>query len=129
MTVDDVVTFDDSCSDGVLPLAIHSLLFYAFSQVSHINKESMSVDGLSWSKRQVRASRGDYSPSSRFLWPLISTGLNMQSIHHLFPTIHWFWYPFIANHVFEAVDETPIDSSKTFMDSLWNHMEWIRDIN
>lgn len=57
-----------------------------FRQISHLDMACGSARDSSFWKHQV-ATAIDYSNTSLF-WTTLSAGLNAQTIHHLFPTIH-----------------------------------------
>jgi len=72
-----------------LLLGMNSYLFIIVTQGAHlrgdcmVSKEGM---GLSWAKRQA-ATSFNFRPDSR-LWTFLTGGLNMQSLHHVSPSIH-----------------------------------------
>merc|ERR1712013_128919 len=74
----------------IVPRIGHGMLFYLFSQVSHIQSNAFcSVDEVqseSWIEHQIRSSV-DYSVASTF-WNFMSVGLNSQTVHHLLPAVH-----------------------------------------
>ena len=71
----------------VLPRVGHGGLFYTFSQVSHIQDEATQIKvSDSWIVHQIE-SCVDYSTTSLF-WNVMSIGLNNQTLHHLFPSVH-----------------------------------------
>merc|ERR1712129_298799 len=73
----------------ILPRIGHGILFYTFSQVSHIQDEAFSHQTKvtdSWITHQI-GSCVDYSVDSLF-WNVMSIGLNNQALHHLFPSVH-----------------------------------------
>ena len=81
----------------VLALAPHvtaSLFFMFTTQVSHIQEACQSDAVLNEPcpfKRQAQTSL-DYSPSNSLVW-FITGGLNLQSIHHLLPSVSCVHYP------------------------------------
>lgn len=71
----------------VLPRIFHGALFYTFSQVSHIQDDALQIKMTdSWIAHQIE-SCVDYSVNSLF-WNVMSIGLNNQTLHHLFPSVH-----------------------------------------
>lgn len=71
---------------ALYPYVIGSILFMAFTQVSHINPHAQSKPKWNhWSEQMVDTSL-DYSQDSRF-WTFVSGGLNMQSLHHCLPSL------------------------------------------
>jgi len=74
----------------LIPRIGHGMLFYLFSQISHIQTNAFcagdEVQSKSWIEHQIRSSV-DYSVDSTF-WNLMSVGLNSQTVHHLLPAVH-----------------------------------------
>lgn len=76
----------------ILPRIGHGVLFYLFSQVSHIqtdafqHSEDENLKSDCWIIHQIQ-SCVDYEIYSLF-WNIASIGLNNQTIHHLCPSIH-----------------------------------------
>merc|ERR1712232_776871 len=96
---------------ALVPFAVHSSLYYFFSQVSHANTASNSIgDTKEWVVAQVRTSRGDYAHAS-LLWTVLSLGLNTQAVHHCFPTVHWAHYPYIFHIILNAANEPYVPKS------------------
>ena len=84
---------------ALVPFLVHGLLYFAFSQVSHVN--AACVPDMSrkveWAEHQVRTCN-DYRTRSR-LWGILSIGLNNQVVHHLFPQVAPWHYPALAGIV------------------------------
>lgn len=98
---------------GFLPLGLHGLLYFCFSQVSHINAECFvdpDVESgerkIEWAELQVRTCK-DYEQHSRF-WGILSIGLNLQVVHHLFPQVDPWHYPALSDIVTETCEEFDI---------------------
>eukprot|EP01084_Bolivina_argentea_P222458 376535_1 len=76
----------------ILPRCGHGVLFYIFSQVSHVQSDALKFESESdilsdsWIIHQVR-SCVDYDIYSIF-WNIMSIGLNNQLMHHLCPAVH-----------------------------------------
>jgi fatty acid desaturase len=64
-----------------------SIFFMAFSQVSHLDEDSIEQSDEDYFKHEVMTTQ-DYAPDSYF-WLFYSVGLNLQAVHHLFPTISY----------------------------------------
>jgi fatty acid desaturase len=129
VTTVGIVTWNHGAFAALLPLFTFGLLFYVFTQVSHAN--DASNDGAfetskEWAVAQVQATRGDYSFGSR-LWGAVSGGLHLQSVHHVFPSVHWAHYPFIYKIVWDAAGEerTP----QTLMDVVRDHFSFVARLN
>lgn len=87
------VASHSSALQAVLPFFVVGVLFYVFSQVSHINDDSFQPPpSKEWAAAQIMTSQGDYGYYSGF-WGKMSIGLNNQALHHLFPSIHPCHYP------------------------------------
>lgn len=71
------------------PAFVFSILFMLNTQLAHLNSETEGeVSGRHsdcWYAHQI-ATTADFSPHSRIHW-FLSGGLNLQVIHHLFPTV------------------------------------------
>eukprot|EP00434_Breviolum_minutum_P002758 symbB.v1.2.002426.t1/scaffold129.1/size311234/15 len=71
------------------PAAVFSFLFMLNTQMAHLNDstsgESETPISEDWYKHQL-AHSVDWAVRSRFHW-FLSGGLNLQSVHHCFPTV------------------------------------------
>ena len=79
---------------ALVPMATSSLCFMLVTQVSHIQEgcqRNETLDEPDPFKRQAQTSL-DYSPTSR-LTGFLTGGLNLQSIHHLLPSVSCVHYP------------------------------------
>jgi len=114
---------------GLLPMIVSSMLFYTFTQISHANEASgVPSTGMAeeWAVAQVRASRGDYAYDSA-LWMLIAQGVNLQTVHHVFPSVHWAHYRSIWRILVRVAEDER--HSRTFLDSIRDHVNFIGKIN
>jgi len=114
---------------GLLPMMVSSILFYTFTQISHANEASgVPSTGMpaEWAVAQVRASRGDYAYDS-VLWMLIAQGVNLQTVHHVFPSVHWAHYRSIWRILTRLAEDER--QPRTFLDSVRDHMHFIGKIN
>lgn len=84
---------------AAVPVLVHGWLYFAFSQVSHVNADCVPDPDLKieWAAHQVGTSH-DYRTQSRF-WSVFSIGLNNQIVHHLFPQVAPWHYPALAKIV------------------------------
>ena len=85
---------------GLACVVVHvttaGLLFGFFSQINHLNEQSVEIDSHktqrhpatlgSWAATQVETSN-NFCPDST-LWYYLSNGLNLQIEHHLFPGLN-----------------------------------------
>lgn len=113
---------------ALLPLFTFGLLFYVFTQVSHANEASNAAaePAAEWAVDQVRSTRGDYSFDSMF-WGAISGGLHLQSVHHVFPAVHWAHYPAIYRMVWAAAGEER--APKTLWGVIREHFAFVSRLN
>mmetsp|Transcript_93 Transcript_93/g.298 ORF Transcript_93/g.298 Transcript_93/m.298 type:complete len:201 (-) Transcript_93:437-1039(-) len=90
------VASHSSVLQATLPFLVAGVLFYVFSQVSHINDDSFQPPpSQEWAAAQIMTTQGDYAYASEF-WNRMSIGLNNQALHHLFPSVHQCHYPALA---------------------------------
>jgi len=127
------VGFQFSRTRALLPFVVVGLFFYAFSQVSHINEASFTpraewkTPTKEWVVAQAYASQGDYEYHSR-VWNKLSIGLNNQTLHHVFPSVHPCHYPALTDliePVFKKYQLPMGGWSQSFWHSLaehWKHM-------
>eukprot|EP00928_Gymnodinium_smaydae_P015492 TRINITY_DN1572_c0_g6_i1.p1 TRINITY_DN1572_c0_g6~~TRINITY_DN1572_c0_g6_i1.p1 ORF type:complete len:538 (-),score=71.97 TRINITY_DN1572_c0_g6_i1:379-1992(-) len=111
---------------ALLPLFTFGLIFYIFTQVSHANDASDRAVAAEWAVDQVRYTRGDYSFDS-MLWAVISSGLHLQSVHHVFPSVHWAHYPAIHRIVWNAASEHR--EPKTLWQAVREHFAFVSKLN
>lgn len=114
-----------------LPFAICGAVYYALSQVSHVNDTAQAAFGHHWATQQVTRCSGDYDVTS-VLVGLLTIGLNNQAIHHLFPSVHHIHYPHIMKAC-QAVFRTHIPQysgeAQTYLMSLHRHLRYLGDVN
>lgn len=116
----------------LLPFAVCGALFYVFSQISHVNDASFPQrNGKSrWAHAQAESARGDYSQDS-YVWGVLSIGLNNQTMHHLFPTVHYCHYPCLQKllrPVFK-IHKLPVPAPQTFAQSVRAHFAFLGKLN
>ena len=147
-----------------VPFAVHGVIYYAFSQVSHANSASQpSVDlettvhpieaafgvgGVTikhrrrlevcgekkkeaqgeWVMHQWRTSLGDYAGDSVF-WSMLSLGLNLQSVHHLFPNVHWWHYREMYGVLCEVLEQPSTATERSFGQALGDHFSFVAALN
>jgi len=121
---------------GFLPLGFHGLLYFAFSQVSHINSECFVGEEIEsgerrieWAELQVRTAK-DYAQHSRF-WSIFSIGLNTQVVHHLFPQVDPWHYIALSDIVAETSAEfgIPYKPNARWIDSFRELRQHLRTLN
>lgn len=119
-----------------LPLGFHGLLYFSFSQVSHVNAECFVGEDvesgkrrIEWAEHQVRTAK-DYEQHSRF-WGIFSIGLNLQVVHHLFPQVDPWHYPALSRIVAETCAEfdIPYKPNRRWIDSFRQMRDYLRSIN
>lgn len=116
----------------IMPFFVLGCTYYTFSQVSHVNPKSFEQpSSREWAVSQIYACQGDYHSGS-MLWSFISIGLNAQTVHHLFPTVHPVHYPALVmafKPVF-AKHNLPVGPYKqTFLSSVWAHLSHVYSMN
>lgn len=94
--------------NGLLYLIISGLFFGFFSQVNHLDPESVSAAAKqrskpSWAATQVETSNNFCTDS--YFWTWLSNGLNHQIEHHLFPGINHEKLPLIRSIVQKTCEE------------------------
>jgi fatty acid desaturase len=144
---------------ALLPYLVHGCLFYAFSQVSHVQRTCFDVTGAApsrsaenismqgpasatavasssppsppkeWAVHQVEHAL-DYAVGSRF-WLHCSNGLNLQVVHHLFPQVGWGHYLALAPIIQRTAAEHGVvyATLPSFGAALDAHLAWLREIN
>jgi fatty acid desaturase len=114
------------------PFAVCGALFYVFSQISHVNDASFPRrnDKPRWAHAQAESARGDYSQNS-YAWGVFSIGLNNQTMHHLFPTVHYCHYPSLQKllHPVFKIHKLPTPTPQTFAESVRSHFAFLRKLN
>jgi len=122
-----------------LPYFIHGLIFYVFSQVSHIQTQCFdpppsggcSMTGVTgeWAAHQV-AHTHDYAVGSRLMLH-ISNGLNLQTVHHLFPQVAWQHYVDLVPILEETCEQFGIrwTPDLTFWNALRSHFSYVYSTN
>jgi fatty acid desaturase len=128
---------------AVAPWVTTGIYFFLVTQVSHLQEEcqdsfledvdeSTGKKAMSWSIRQVMHTV-DYNSSST-ITNLLTGGLNTQSIHHLFPSIHHAHYialgpilePIIARHLEAEGLVAPARSS--FLHAFLSWITWMNKL-
>lgn len=125
-----------ACAHGpghtAMPFAVCGVLFYVFSQVSHVNAASFAgcAGRPSWARAQAEAARGDYCQGS-YVWGLVSIGLNNQTLHHLFPTVHYCHYPRLYQLMLPVFAQHGIRPAapQSFAQALRAHFAFLGEIN
>jgi len=115
-----------------LPFATVGFCFYMASQVSHINKPSFDTPKTKeWAVAQITACQGDYgyySPVSNHA----SIGLNNQTFHHLFPSVHAAHYPALMKLVKPVFVKHGLATNvwnNSYMDSMRLHFGHLYELN
>ena len=114
------------------PFLVVSLIYYLFSQVSHISTNCFPAkQPREWAVAQIMACQGDYAYTSQ-IWNLLSVGLNNQMVHHLFPSVHQCHYPALSelfNPVFAKHGLPTSAWNKPYWKSLRDHIEHLLLVN
>jgi len=114
------------------PFIVVSIVYYAFSQVSHVNAGSFKCPpSREWVVTQINTAQGDYAITSRF-WSMFSVGLSNQALHHSFPSIHPCHYPALSHLIKPVFLKHGMQTSgwtNSYLDSLYAHVQHLRAIN
>merc|ERR1712086_679454 len=124
---------------AAVPWGIHGMIYFVFSQISHINEECFKKQsGVSgeeveeemsgdWATYQV-SSTWDYSVASAIVGTL-ANGLNNQIVHHLCPLIHPCHFAALAPIVAAVATKQGIDikprQSDLLVDALRRTWQWL----
>jgi len=126
------VASHSSVLQATLPFMVVGVLFYIFSQVSHINDDSFQPPpSQEWAAAQIMTCQGDYAYASEF-WTKMSIGLNNQALHHLFPSVHQCHYPALAKLIKPTFEKHKLPTpgwSQTIGQALaqhWAHMKLLK---
>jgi len=120
----------------VLPWFIHGLIYFVFSQVSHVNGECFGGVGQKgvggdWGAHQV-ASAWDYSVDNPLIGA-VANGLNNQLVHHLFPSVHPCHFVALAPIIADVGAKHGIDvhrrQSDGFAQVVGRFWSWIAELN
>jgi len=127
----------------ITPFAVHGILYYVFSAVSHTNEASTSQvlctgeaastgapASKEWAAHQILTSQGDYATES-LGWGFLSLGLNNQAVHHCFPGVHPCHYHKLAPIVKRVClkHNVKYHAHKTVSDALWSHLGFLGKLN
>lgn len=110
---------------AVVPSLLCGCIYYCFSQSFAIPRTD------EWAVREMTTSQGDYAYDS-WLWNKLSIGLNNQTMHHLFPSIHPSHFPALSKPFYKVFrkHDLPLDCWKrTYWHALEDHCSWIRHLN
>jgi fatty acid desaturase len=144
-----------ACFVTILPFLVHSdwrsaatavvchmgtcsFLFGIFSQINHLNEDSLMRNGGhadnpilkdSWAVDQVETSN-NFCPNS-LLWHVLSNGLNLQIEHHLFPGLNHCHLPRIQATVQATCEEFGVSykSYNSWSDLMGATLKWFRAIS
>jgi len=117
----------------IVPATMHGVIFYAFSQISHLTAECFGDVGIEghreWAVQQVRTAR-DYSTRSN-LWNIISIGLNQQVLHHLLPQVDSCHYLALQPILEQTLREFGIEYSvyESWHEAYMKHRQYVRSLN
>jgi fatty acid desaturase len=126
LTFYGTVVFSWGIARAMVPVIIHGMLYYGTSQVSHANHGSQQENDVEWCIKQFKSSAGDYSWQSRVTL-FMSIGLNLQSVHHIFPSIHWWHYPELYPIICKELGQ-PL-TTKSYAQALWEHLTFLHVLN
>mmetsp|Transcript_4341 Transcript_4341/g.13267 ORF Transcript_4341/g.13267 Transcript_4341/m.13267 type:complete len:533 (-) Transcript_4341:105-1703(-) len=120
---------------------VHGLAFNVFSQMSHVNEESMEASEAYLAERKLEKNEWavhemlsalDYSCDS-FFWRTASSNLNQQMCHHVLPSVHPVHYPALRQLLIPICRQHGVDyegrSSNTFLGALGKYLRWVHELN
>eukprot|EP01051_Picozoa_sp_SAG22_P016235 SAG22_NODE_2257_length_2780_cov_2.690041_1_plen_103_part_00 len=84
-----------------------------------------------WAAAQITAAQGDYTYISAF-WNKLSNGLNNQTLHHLFPSVHPCHYPALSELLKPVFDKHKLPVAgweRSYWQSLASHVRHLRKLN
>jgi len=112
------------------PAMIFSLLFMLNTQLAHLNHEtegeSPEPRADCWYLHQL-ATTVDFAQGSAMHW-LVSGGLNLQVMHHLFPTVDHCHLPELCLIVKRVCDAhgVQLHSWAGYVDGMWSHLRLLK---
>lgn len=126
----------------MFPVMVHSVLYYLGTEFQHIQKDSFAaVDTWKsvlaqeekrpeWVVEQILNCQGDYCTEGR-LWTRVLAGLNCQAMHHCFPTIHSWHFPFLAEEFQDVCERHGVvyRPHGSIWSSMFGYLRWIAEVN
>ena len=116
---------------SLVPSAVCGCLYYAFSQVSHINLPVDYPNSSEWAVDQICNCSGDWGCDSS-ISSFFSIGLNNQGIHHLFPTVHHSHHTKLMRAFKPIMSKFGVyhgQVERSFSESLAGHLKRLDELN
>jgi len=111
------------------PAFSYGIQYYVFSQISHINEDCFQFGTRDWAEHQLSTSL-DWG-THHWFWQFASISLNLQAIHHLFPSIDTSHHMQLQKVVERVAAKHGVKMNRA--DSLWDalvlHFRHIHAIN
>lgn len=112
---------------NVLSKMVGGIIISLIFQVSHIfHKSEFNRSDVDWTTNQVISTQ-DYGVKS-YLTSLLTGGLNLQVVHHLFPNISQLYYTSIQPIVQEGLEEK-YNKCKNFNVALGSHLKHMYEMS
>lgn len=121
---------------ATFPYGFHGMIFFGFSQVSHLNEGLMNsqldIKGAQkreWAAHQILTCC-DYNTDS-LLWRTLSIGLNAQAIHHIFPGVEPCHYGPLSEILAQTCEEhnLPYSHYPNFVAAIRAHVDYVASMN
>jgi fatty acid desaturase len=121
---------------ATVPYALIGVIFYFVTQVSHLNESCFHPQKLKvgeakreWAVHQV-ITASDYAIHSQ-LWFTLSVGLNLQVIHHLFPSVDASHYADLIPIVQKTCEEykVPYTVFPSYAAILGKYIDYVASLN
>lgn len=102
---------------------IGSLIIAIIFQVSHISSKLQFNNNNNWIENEIKSTQ-DYRVNCK-ITSMVTGGLNMQVLHHLFPKVSQIYYPLIYEHVEHKLkkEEICITKYQTFFEAFSTHIK------
>lgn len=116
-----------------VPAVVFSYVFMFNTQLSHLNikcfdgqQTIQKLRSRNWFKHQLKTT-ADLAPESWLYW-FISGGLNIQSMHHLFPTVNHVHIPALRQALLPILEEHHVNLVvfPGYLQAFWSHWELLR---
>jgi len=118
---------------SLVPAMIVSVCFMICSQVNHLTPQNIDVSDPCYYKHQVLTSHSfqGCNPLAASLAFLFTGGLNLQTEHHLFPTVNHCHLPYLQPMVKEvcAKHNVPYHESSGIVEAMGKYLQHMSDLS
>eukprot|EP01083_Nonionella_stella_P064655 168743_1 len=117
----------------LIPRFIHGVIYYLFTQMSHINEHSFQNHKFKRTKNFIVhqiLSCSDYCIRSEFIG-FVSVGLSNQGLHHIIPSVHPCHYPKLSSILQQFCHKHNIQQSvhKDLYSCFRAHFRYLLEVN